>query len=152
MHSYTVEVRIWSDKDDFNISAISEDLGITPTNTRRKGEPKSSTNVFAEAMWGYEVYSGEWESLEEALDATLKIFMPLKDKLTKYETKYDVILWCGHFTSSFDGGPTFSPELLKKLGEFGVELFLDTYCSRDEGQFKEKSLERGQAKVMKKKN
>jgi hypothetical protein len=42
-----------------------------------------------------------------------------------------VILWCGHFQSSFDGGPTLSPELLKQLGEFEVELFIDNYFSEE---------------------
>jgi hypothetical protein len=87
-------------------------------------------------MWGYSAYPTNrpknWDSLEEGLSALLNIFMPLKKKIAEYAEKYDVNLWCGHFTSSFDGGPTLSPEILKKLGDFGVELFLDTYFQSDE--------------------
>ena len=135
MHKYTAEFRIWAEKEVLDFKAINEDLGITATNTRQKGEAKSPTRVFAGSMWGYEAYLGkEWDTLEEALESLLEILMPLKEKIMKYSTKYDVVLWCGHFTSSFDGGPTFSPELLKKLGEFGVELFIDTYCTTNEEQ------------------
>jgi hypothetical protein len=38
-------------------------------------------------------------------------------------------LWCGHFSSSFGGGPTLSPQILRVLADFGVELILDTYVS-----------------------
>ncbi len=138
MHSYTVELRIFSEKDEFDINAISKSLGITANNTRKRGEPKTatSTRVFAESMWGYSVYPEnsyeDWDSLEEGLESLLNIFLPLKDKVGEYLTKYQVLIWCGHFTSSFDGGPTFSPNLLNKLGELGVELFIDTYCCKEE--------------------
>lgn len=36
---------------------------------------------------------------------------------------------CGHFQNTFDGGPTLSPSLMSRLGEFGTELFLDCYFS-----------------------
>jgi hypothetical protein len=40
-----------------------------------------------------------------------------------------VFLWCGDFSSSFGGGPRLSPQILKALGDFGVELILETYFS-----------------------
>lgn len=120
-----------------DVKAINEDLGLTATNTRQRGEAQSPARVFTESMWGYEVHPGkEWESLEEALESILEVLMPLKDKIMKYSTKFDVNLWCGHFTSSFDGGPTFSPAILIKLGELGVELYLDTYCHSEKGEIK----------------
>jgi hypothetical protein len=135
MHSYTVEFRISSEKEAIDIDAINKDLGITATNTRKKGDIRSSSSVFNESMWGYDTCKGkDRDSLEKGLESLLEVLMPLKDKIMRYCEKYDAVFWCGHFTSSFDGGPTFSPELLRKLGEFGVGLFLDTYCSADEEQ------------------
>jgi len=137
MHSYTVEFRIFSKEDEFDINAITKSLGLTANNTRKRGEPKSATRVFTESMWGYSVYHensyDDWDCLEDALELLVNIFMPLKNKIDEYLIKYKVVIWCGHFTSSFDGGPTLSAGILKKLGEFGVELDLDTYCSTDEG-------------------
>lgn len=133
MHTYTAEFRIWSEKEALDLGAISEDLGIAPTNTRQRGGARSPSSRFAESMWGYEVCAGrEWEDLDDALDALLKVLMPLKSKIRGYCLKYDVVLWCGHFTSSFDGGPTFSVDLLQKLADLGIPLQLDTYCSLPE--------------------
>lgn len=81
-------------------------------------------------MWGYQVYAGkEWDKLEDAIESLLKVLMPLKRKIKGYCSKYDVVLWCGYFKSSFDGGPTFSAELLQKLGDLGIPLELSVYCS-----------------------
>ncbi len=138
MHSYSVEFRILSESADLDLEAITENLGIKATNTRKRGEAKSASRVFSESMWGYSVYPknsrNDWDSLEDALESLLSILMPLKDKIREYGQKYNVVVWCGHFTSSFDGGPTLSAKVLKKMGDLGVELYLDTYCRSDEEQ------------------
>jgi hypothetical protein len=67
-------------------------------------------------------------ALEEGLQAILLMFVSHHRVLREYQQRFKVFLFCGHFTSSFDGGPTLSPALLERLGEFGIELFLDTYC------------------------
>jgi hypothetical protein len=86
-------------------------------------------------MWEYEVKpSGgehEWRSLESGLEAILSMFASHQRTLREYQQRFKVLLFCGHFTSSFDGGPTLSPSLLEQLGDFGIELFLDTHCSGD---------------------
>lgn len=137
MHYYTVEFVIYTDKDEFDIDSISNTLGITPSNFKIKGEPISDTNskVHSESMWGYSVSpeSGheDWESLEDGLKALLNIFLPLENKIRHYLTRYQVVIWCGHFSSSFDGGPTLSADVLRQLGKLGAELFLDTYFITD---------------------
>jgi len=86
-------------------------------------------------MWEYEAKptngEREWRSLEEGLNAILSMIASRQRTLREYQQRFKVSLFCGHFTSSFDGGPTLSPSMLERLGEFGVELFLDTYCSED---------------------
>jgi Domain of unknown function (DUF4279) len=131
--TYTAEFRILTEKEDLDLCAIFKDLGISPTNTRQRGEARSRSSKYTESMWGYEVEAGkEWDEIGDALESLLAVLMPLKSKIIGYRSKYDVILWCGYFNSSFDGGPTFSAELLQKLGDFGIPLQLDTYCSLPE--------------------
>ena len=88
-------------------------------------------------MWEYEAKpSGgeqEWHSLEQGLRALLSMFAPRQGALQEYQQRFNVCLFCGHFPSSFDGGPRFSPSLLEALGNFGVEMFLDTYHSDELG-------------------
>jgi Domain of unknown function (DUF4279) len=130
MHSYLVSLRISGDTLD--PSTITSELGIEPTQIRRKGQPRGRKTVWDESMWEYEAKptSGEreWQSLEEGLQAILSMFVSHHRILREYQQWFKVFLFCGHFTSSFDGGPTLSPALLEGLGEFGIELFLDTHC------------------------
>jgi Domain of unknown function (DUF4279) len=115
-------------------SKITSEPGIEPTQVRIKGQPRpGGKSVWDESMWEYEpTPSGrerEWRSLEEGLRAVLSLFASRQQLLRDYQQRFRVCLFCGHFTSSFNGGPTLAPSLLKELGDFGVELFLDTYGS-----------------------
>jgi hypothetical protein len=82
-------------------------------------------------MWEYEVRPGNdvvvWDSLENGLRSVLSVFAACTEELRKYQQRFKVLLWCGDFSSSFGGGPTLSPTILKALGDFGVELILQTY-------------------------
>ena len=129
MHRYTVELRVAG--KNLELEQVTRTLGVTPTQVRRKGERKSERSTWTEDMWSFEVLPpgrDGWASLEDGLIALLRIFGPIQDRLHPYSSANNVFIWCGHFTSSFDGGPLFSPGLLKSLGDFGVELILDTYC------------------------
>ena len=56
---------------------------------------------------------------------------PHREAVARYKKNGELIWWCVHFQTSFDGGPTLSVPLLKRLGEFGVEVYIDNYHSRD---------------------
>jgi hypothetical protein len=130
VHTYTVALRIES--RDLIPSEITEELGMTPTQTRAVGERRSAHTVWEKALWELEVFppdGSHWDSLEAGLASLLQILVQHKHMFQEYRNKHAVVLWCGHFTSSFDGGPVLSAEMLKTLGDFGVPLWLDTYCS-----------------------
>jgi hypothetical protein len=130
MHTYTVELRISGDQLDPN--DVSRTLGITPTQVRIKGERRNQNSVWQENVWCYEVFPEEgesWPNLEEGLNKLLSVIRPVQNQLQSYSSGNKICLWCGHFTSSFDGGPTFSPALLRCLADNGIALELDTYRS-----------------------
>lgn len=134
MHSYLVSLRISGKRLD--PSTITSELGIEPTQVRIEGQPRpGGGSAWVESMWEYEAKAGneerEWLSLEQGLQSLLSIFASRQVILREYQQRFKVSLFCGHFTSSFNGGPTLSPSLLEELGDFGVELFLDTYSSQD---------------------
>jgi len=52
---------------------------------------------------------------------------PLRSEIDNYKQKYDAVWWCGHFQSSFDGGPMLTAELMGRLADFGVDLYIDNY-------------------------
>jgi len=131
-HKYSVEFRIWGDTLD--AEAVSRDLGLQPCQTRTAGASRFPGRI-DRGMWAYNGPSGsptEWTSLEEGLRHLSQHLWPHREKLATYAASSELVWWCGHFQSSFDGGPTLSPELLKRLGEFGAVLYIDNYFSRPE--------------------
>jgi hypothetical protein len=132
MHEYSVALRISGATLD--PTEVTTRLGLTPTQVRTAGQPRSDKSVWDESMWEYEVRPKgriDWSSLGEGLETVLAVFDSRNEIVRHYQSSFHVFLWCGHFSSSFAGGPTFSPSLLKQLGDFGVELVLDTHFVND---------------------
>ena len=134
MHTYAVALRISGKSLD--ASEVTAKLGLKPTQIRVAGQPRpGGKSEWDESMWEYEVLvgkrSGAWPSLEEGLKKLIPKFRPHKRMLRHYQRRFRVCLFCGHFSSAFNGGPSFSPSLLKQLGDLGVELLLDTYASQE---------------------
>lgn len=134
MREYTVEFRILG--KDLVPSAITDDLGLEPALIRNAGEPRDSNTRWEEALWAYDGHppslrNKAWDSLEDGLRFVLEKLWPFKDKIHSYKSRFRLILWCGHFYSSFSGGPTLSPALMRLLGEFGVELFIDNHSCEE---------------------
>jgi hypothetical protein len=131
MHEYSVALRISGTKLD--PTEVTMRLHLTPTQVRIAGQPRpGGKSAWDESMWEFEVRPDgktAWPSLEEGLRTLLSSFQSLHETREHYQREFHVFLWCGHFSSSFDGGPALSSTLLKQLGDFGVELHLDTYSS-----------------------
>jgi|SRR5882672_749535 len=131
-HEYTVELRISG--VNLTPSELSDDLGLRPSTVREVGDAVGSRR-FMQAVWGYNGSESDeppiWGSLEEGLAFVLANLAPVRPNLEKYKSRFDMVWWCGHFQSSFDGGPTLSAALLTELGEFGVPLFIDNYLSEE---------------------
>jgi hypothetical protein len=131
MHTYTVSLRISS--AELDVAQVTKELGLAPTQTRMVGERKSADEVWDKALWELEVFPKgrtDWDSLEVGLATLLKIVLPQQKAIEEYSKNHDVFIWCGHFTSSFDGGPYLSAEILRALGEFGAPLWFDAYPAR----------------------
>lgn len=131
MHTYSVQLRISGTR--LCLEEITDHLGVKPNLVRREGEPRSSKELWPESMWSYdgsaEDQVKEWKSLEEGLQSVMHALWHKRTSIRAYLQRYDVIWWCGHFQSSFDGGPTLSVTLLERLAEFGVPVYIDNYFS-----------------------
>lgn len=155
MHEYSVELRVYGKK--LVPAEVTKDLGLHPSFVRHVGD-KASVGVHEMAIWGYngfrEVkhrkregplykdgyygYNGftevkHWKSLEKGLLFVMQKLRPLLPKIHQYKSRHAAIWWCGHFQTEFCGGPTLSPATLKLLAEFEVELFINNFISRDDG-------------------
>lgn len=87
--------------------------------------------MWEQSLWAYNGFPpqdpGSWASLEEGLAFLLDRLEPLKTQIDEYKRDYDLVFWCGHFQSSFDGGPHLSARLLRRLADFGVDIYLDSH-------------------------
>jgi hypothetical protein len=133
MHKYTVELRIYGKILDPIV--VSSDLGLKPSRIVKIGDRRSRNTFWEESMWAYNRSEEDigiyFDSLEEGLALLIEDLWPVRNKIKNYSSKYEVIWWCGHFQSSFDGGPTLSFKLINLLCKFGAHLFIDNYFSED---------------------
>ncbi len=131
MHEYTVELRISG--ADLVPATITQALGLEPSIVRQVGEHRGAGKVWDKALWGYNGFPSpphnSWVSLEDGLNFVLSRLEPFRGQLDCYKQDHDVIWWCGHFQSSFDGGPTLSAGLMRRLADFGVDLYIDNYLA-----------------------
>jgi hypothetical protein len=128
MPTYTVSLRIES--PDLDVTQVTNELGIQPTQTRRKGDRRSESTVWKNGLWEFEVFQhdrSEWESLEAGLIELLRVLTPRLQLLRKYQESNDAYLWCGVFCSGFSGGPRLSAEILGKLSALGTPISLSIY-------------------------
>lgn len=135
MHTYTVEFRI--EGQTFVPSDATNKLGLQPCQVRDGFVVGKGRNQGI-ALWSYDgnpsESTHEWHSLESGLLYVLERLLPKQDLIKANFGEFDMYWWCGHFQQSFDGGPTFSTELLRKLADFGVPVILENYFSGPEGK------------------
>jgi Domain of unknown function (DUF4279) len=135
MHTYSVQLRI-SGKN-LDPEDVTHRLGLEPNQVRIAGERRSVNQVWHESLWSYDGGAAsaeaarEWTSLEEGLRYVLEKLLSKNELIQEYAKSHEVVWWCGHFQSGFDGGPTLSASLLKLLGDLGVPLFIDNYFRED---------------------
>ena len=112
--------------------SVTTETGLHPCDSRHVDFDHDGT-VRQKSRWAYngggESGAFEWDTLEEGLEFVLERASNSADVFKRYAANNLVTWWCGHFQSSFDGGPTLSPGLLKRLGDFGADLFIDNYLS-----------------------
>ncbi len=120
-HIYTVEFTILGPQ--LQPDLITQELGLQPCQIRTRVQRFPGRNE--ESLWAYngtDSSSLEWETLEEGLDFVLTRLWPHLPVIERYR-----IWWCGHFQSSFDGGPQLSANILRRLADFGTDVFIDTH-------------------------
>ena len=136
MHTYSVQFRIFGLHLDPR--EVTLRLGLQPSQVRLAGEKRSANKVWSDSLWSFDGRDApneavkEWTSFEEGLRYVHGRLMPKKELVMAYAKSHEVIWWCGHFQSTFDGGPTLSVALLNLLGAFGAPLYIDNYFVNDE--------------------
>jgi hypothetical protein len=115
---------------------ISNQLGLAPTWSLRKGEARGESGVPAPTgVWGLSTEGviesrdlrRHLDSILDALDGKDGILENLRDK------GYKMDIWCLWVSTPYSGGgPTISPHNMARLANLGLELVFDFYQGDDE--------------------
>ena len=136
-HTYSAEFRLYGELlDPLEVSSI---IGLQAT-TWSNGELIGKRQRLP--FWGYNgcddpQFQAEWQSLEDALALVSRRLKPYRSIIADLSGRFHGIWWCGHFQSSFDGGPTLSPRVLADVASFGCPLYIDNYYHDGGGEFQE---------------
>jgi Domain of unknown function (DUF4279) len=129
MHEYTVELRISGTQ--LVPATITQALNLEPSLTHEVGERKTDEKTWDQGLWSYDGSPSNtqtsWSSLEDGLHFLLDKLEHFHRQIDEYKQQYCVVIWCGHFQSSFDGGPKLSAKIMGRLSDFGVDLYIDNY-------------------------
>jgi len=131
MLQFTVAFRMQG--KELDPEAVTRDLGLEPSLVHHVGD-RLGHRLRNEAVWEYngDPEDERWASIEEGLVFLLNELFPLREKIDKYRSKANLFFWVGQFQSGLSGGPVFSPALLRMLGDFGVQVFIDCYFGAEE--------------------
>ena len=135
-HTYTIELRISGNQ--LNPEEITKKLNLKPNKTSNNPRPLLNKKN-KQPFWSYngsdkQGFQGEWVDLEEGLQFIIEALNFQKINIIDLSKKHEIVWWCGHFQSSFDGGPTFSAKLLSELSSFGIPLSIDNYFSEEDDE------------------
>jgi Domain of unknown function (DUF4279) len=133
-HEYSVELRFTG--ENLVPSEISARLGLLPTNFFMRGMDYPNAKS-RRPFWGYDGQSDRenyknWESLEDCFEFVCLELYSKKAEIIKLSQEFKGIWWCGHFQSSFDGGPTLSASFLAEIASYGLPIYLDNYFNTEE--------------------
>ena len=127
-HLYTVEIRFFGDHLD--PQGISRQLNLRASTVGPLGSKKIP--VWAYNGEGEIGFHAEWASLEPGLEFLIQLLLPARPAILELSKNHKGCWWCGHFQSSFDGGPELSPKILADLASFGLPLSIDNYFSNED--------------------
>ena len=128
-HSYVVELRFFGDGVDPAI--LTRTLGIEPSSSS-DGTVVATASRTRRPYWafngrGHEGFVAEWPSLEDGLQFLLEKTSHARPAIIELSRVCKGVWWCGHFQSTFSGGPQLSPMLLGELASYKLPLVIDNY-------------------------
>jgi hypothetical protein len=126
-----ISLRIFG--DDLDPSFITQQLGIAPTESGRKGEPNESSRRGAMSLWetGAWVYRLSVRSDTELGDALDELLAAMPQDATLWEeltSTYAVDVLCGVFLESSAQSTTISADVLARLGRLGLPLAFELHA------------------------
>ena len=120
---HSASLRVFGPKVD--LESITETLGVEPTHSHRKGEPKKrAKTVWSHDMWLYTVDVNREKPLGEHLDALWEVVRPHLDYLKDLKNAATVDVFLGYRSDCDHAGVVVPHTSLTILTELEVPLSL----------------------------
>jgi len=117
-------------RDDLDPDAVSSVLGIAPSDRHRKGDTRRSGYIEKSGAW-FLSSKGHLQS-KDVQRHIMWILDQLADRVGILHQLQDegcsMDIFCYWVSASGQGGPTLSPELMRRLAEAELEVGFDIYC------------------------
>ena len=122
-------LRISSDKR--SCESISKVLKAEPSSAANRGDPTSkhapASGVRELSSWILESGVGTTQSLEEHLGALLPFVEAHAEGLQQLAEDCKLEIFCGFSSGNGQGGFVIEHDLLRRIGEVGLDIVLDLY-------------------------
>jgi hypothetical protein len=120
---------------------ISDRLGLRPTRTHTKGQPKgfrqedgsiSPSIVWNDSAWFLQSPLGRDRNLAEPIQWLLDAIEPRTDAIKAIRPECSLIrLFCGFASHPGQGGFTLDPHTMGRISKLGLDLAMDLYPPAD---------------------
>ena len=108
---------------------VTRVLGVKPNRTWLRGETISGTKrQYSENGWRLASGLDASHGLEEHLLTLLTAIEPLAPKIAKLAERWDTEIGCVIYASQYVPEMHFSPSVLRRLSDLGVDVDIDLYC------------------------
>jgi len=128
-HSYVVELCFTG--EGLEPAELTRLLGLQPRGAGA-GMDLNSSRKRRRPFWAYnghceDGFQPEWPLLETGLSFLLRHLVSRRTAVIDLSKSFEGLWRCGHFQTSFDGGPTLSAGVLAEIASFGLPLSIDNY-------------------------
>jgi hypothetical protein len=107
---------------------VTQWLGLSPTSMQIQGQASDGRRVSVDGWFLSTELQVASRDLRRHLDWLLANISPVATALSELKAQAaKVDVFCYWLSAHGQGGPTFSPQQMKLLGELGLELGLDVY-------------------------
>jgi hypothetical protein len=118
--------------DALPVEEVESRLGLTPVSFGRKGDHLHGDRRYARYqtnVWVSKYLFNSNVPFEEQISGLLDLLEPKRGSLKELLSLPDVKgeLFLGFSSGNGQGGTNFSPELLKRVADYGLSLSLDLY-------------------------